>query len=365
MIDNKKVELFFRNRKKEASVLRAVLVFALVSFAMGLLVLFSDYNQKLDIILNPQLQSSVIGSIVYNFFIMALLLFIPAILLNWGVGKAMYKSKASFVEVTYVGLVAFSSFFIVILILNLLAMIYTPLAYLGLLLFIPFFYLLLVATKEVHNTSYGNVIVLLVITNLGIGVIQLGMFFVYAYFLVNSPVHYENNVTNNSDGTITATFAYVHTETGIPRDICYVTLPDGWKVADNETRAIISSKVNNTVNTKASFYKNDNEFLFFDGLPSRYSFKTCEKDEGADYWLKRGFTPDYNTYEKEYTKIDKEALEICDTKILNNNETITRHIVRGDFIGNPLGFIIIYQSPAEEDEDLYFIINNIRCYNNY
>ncbi|MBU0591205.1 MAG: YIP1 family protein [Candidatus Micrarchaeota archaeon] len=139
MFDNKKVELFFRKRKKEASTIKAVLVFVIVTFLMSLLALFSDYDQKLDLILNPQLQSSVIGSIVYNFFILGLLLFIPAILLNWGVGKVMYKSKASFVEVTYVGLVAFSSFFLPFIVGILISLIYAPIAPIALILFVPSF----------------------------------------------------------------------------------------------------------------------------------------------------------------------------------------------------------------------------------
>jgi len=372
LIDNKKVENFFRNRKKEASILRAVLVFVVVTFFMSLLTLFSDYSQRLDLIFNPQLQSSVIGSVVYSFLALAILFFVPAIGLNWIIGKEIYKSKARLVEVAYVFMLAFSSFLIPFIVAAMLEFVYAPIAPLALIFFLFFFYIIIVATKELHNLSYWHSFVLMTLSNGVAGIVRLGMAMVYVYFLMSSPVHYENNITDNSDGTITATFAEIHTETGIPRDICYVMLPEGWKVVDNESETRIETYLDTHVPSDATFTNGNNTFLFFEyGLP-RGGYKTgphikCDEtiSEYREWWFEKNFDPKYDTYQNDFISYEENLVEACDSKILNNNETITRHISSGSFIGNTLGFVIIYQSPAGEDEDLYFIINNIRCYNNY
>jgi len=223
----------------------------------------------------------------------------------------------------------------------------------------------------VHDISYGNAVVLFIITNAGAGIIRLGMIFAYA-FIINgvNDVFYETDITNNTDGTITATFAYVHTETGIPRDICYVTLPEGWERSNEEMKQKIEVYIERDVPSNIIFSKNNETFLFFVySLPihitDTITGKNCKKVDDGEYWFEKGIVPDYNTYEISHVKNENSFLEACDSKINENKKTISRHVVHGGFVGTKMIFEMVYQSPAGEDEDLYFIINNIRCYNNY
>jgi len=374
LIDTKKVDAFFKNRKKEANIPRAVLAFIAAMLFLSTALALSDFQSHLDLAFNQQALFSMPDNISYYFILIPTILFIPAIIANWLLGKYLFKSKARLAEVIYIPMIAFLSLpaaFIARSIAELIIPdflgfmttgIFTALAFVS-------FYLLIVAIKTVHGIKETDAVVNLISTQIAAGPLQIAFFLGYVLMMTSTPIHYEMNQVNNSDGTMTASFAYVYDSSGEPREICYVTVPQGWKLADEEAHATLEEKIKANITTRAVFYKDENEFLFFDiGLPrkahsSSGSTKCTEERSYYDEnWFGKNFDPDYGTYEVGYILSKENLIEGCDAKALNNNKTTIRHILSGHFMGDMISFSTISQFPAGEDDDLYFIIENMHCY---
>ncbi|MBU0614850.1 MAG: YIP1 family protein [Nanoarchaeota archaeon] len=281
----------------------------------------------------------------------------------------MFKSKASFSQVVYLWMLSFSALVAIILILSAINMIYKPAAFLAYPLFITLLYLLAVSIKIVHNVSYKKAVFLILFSNAAAGFVRLAFFMAYAVLFFNPDgISYSLNLTNNTDGTLTATYALIYKDSGDPKETCHVTLPQGWVPANEEMREKIQEKIDRDIPTSdAAFYKSDDEFLFFVyGLPQGgHSINpklTCNINSGSDYWIEKGFDFDNQTYSSQHISINETLLEMCDLSATNTKKTELRHNLGASFIGNDLGFEAVYQSPVGEDQDLTYIINNIRCY---
>ncbi len=365
---HKSTENFFKKRKKEAIPILAISSFLLITVLLSLLFSFAEYGFDISLISRLSL-NSLFDNFLSLFVSFGVMFFIPLILLLWAGGKTMFKSKATFVQVVYTWMISFSALVAIIIFLTAINMIYKPAAFLAYPLFIPLLYLLAVSTKTVHNISYGKAVLLIVFSNAAAGFVRLAFFMAYAVLFFNPDgISYSLNLTNNTDGTLTATYALIYKDSGDPKETCHVTLPQGWVPANEEMREKIQEKIDRDIPTSdAAFYKNDDEFLFFVyGLPrGGYSINprlTCNFTTYSYYWFEKGFNPDNTTYKSEHLYVDENMLEACRYTAIDLNMKDERDIFGGNFAGNDLGFSGVYQSPVEEDQDLTFIINNIRCY---
>jgi len=140
-------------------------------------------------------------------------------------------------------------------------------------------------------------------------------------------------------------------------------------VIDNRSEEELETRLNATVSSKTTFITSSKEeFLFFDyGLPDRgYSLGSkvnCEEKREEEWFEReRGFEADNETYEIHDMWYEDNLFRGCDSKIFDVERKTVRHVVWGSFIGNELGFLAVYQSPAGQDEDLYPIIENMQCY---
>jgi hypothetical protein len=358
-------EDFFKKQKKNATPLNAVALFLIISLLSSLLLSFADFGSSFQLISQAS-TSSLVGNLTSKLISFGLMFFFPLVLLLWAGGMVMLKSKAKFFEVLYMWMLPFTVFVLLLvvgLIVNNLFEPATPLLYL---FFIPLFYFAAVSVKIVHNTTYGKAVFLIMFSNAAAGFVRIGMLMGYAILLFDpDPYDYVSNYTNESDGTLTATYSLLYKDSGEPKETCHVNLPEGWKPATKEMREVISKKIDRDIPTSdAAFYKNDDEFLFFVyGLPHGYGFNKCETDQNGEYWFETGFIPDVSTSETRYLEIAENSVKMCDSSISNKNNTDSRHIIRGEFLGTRLGFRLVHQSPAGEDQDLDHIIRNIRCYN--
>ncbi len=233
LIDTKKVDAFFKERKNEATLGRAVLAFIGSTLLLSISVVFSNFKNNIGIIFNPQVFFSLVDTVGFYFGLLAVILFTPLLIVNWTLAKYMLKSKTRFVELVYVSMIAMMILPVAFILATVLGAIIPEflgfvVSILFLVLIVGFLYALVVAIKTVHQLKNEEAIVNIILTQIATGPVQFGVFVVYVIIVLASPVHYEMTQVNNSDGTMTASFAYVYDSSGEPREICYVNVPRGW-----------------------------------------------------------------------------------------------------------------------------------------
>jgi hypothetical protein len=363
------VEQFFEERKKEASLPRAILTFTLLGFLISLWTALPTYEENIGIInylsvikLNL---SWIINTTLFNFAIILALLGTGLVSL-WFIGNKLLKSKTSIETIFYLGGLPFLLASVLLSMVIIIGPLIPPLlTFIFLPLFIIFsvmlLYLTLVAIKIAHETNYIKAIILLLIANLAtaiaVGILLFWMWPSFGLYTQES-VFFVKNMTNHSDGSFTVTYAYISNRTGIPKEVCYVTFPSGWLEGDEEMVKIIAPDINK----KRIFYKvsllnsTEKEYFAFESLLINFGPGLIKSQKDAEEEEVNPLRESINL-----TVLMSNNAEVLDIKFTDVNKSIVRHKITARF-PNWLGFEAIYQSPYGQDQDLQYILNNFNCY---
>ncbi|MBI5051481.1 hypothetical protein HZC08_01850 [Candidatus Micrarchaeota archaeon] len=237
-----------------------------------------------------------------------------------------------------------------------------------------FLYIVLVSLRAMTGVSYLKAIGAVIVSFFLMGIVTGSIFLGY-YYLVVMPGLYDGNydpgydfyfnVTERADGTMNMTKA-IYYSSGELKQACYVEFPEGWKQIEEKHLDPLSIKTNYTFSEgdlDDVFYNSNkpnlSEFIYFQYgfFVGNGEYGECDKKHTPlwlDKWIFNGTIESTNQ-----TLIGSKQLELCDSKGREGNKT--RHDFTAGIRYYDIGFSGFYESPYGQDEDLYYIMNNISC----
>ncbi|MFH1685377.1 MAG: hypothetical protein ABH983_03655, partial [Candidatus Micrarchaeota archaeon] len=287
---HKRTDEFFKKRTQEATQTKAMVAFLIAAVLSSLVIILSEYDLQAEMIIGGVESSplDMLGKITIYSFLISVFFLLPSIGLYWYLGKRLVGSKARISAVSYVWMLIVCIAMIVALVF-LLGTIFPILSWLGIVLLILLLYFAVLSVKILHNSNYGQALLIIFLASGMGGAIILFINVIYfGYLFIPQEVYHDYYSTQNADGTLMAVYSYKYSDSGEARDICYVGFPEGWKEASGEITSEISRKLAKNVNEKKAFYKDDKEFLYFTyTLPIGVGFSECIKREEGEYWLEK------------------------------------------------------------------------------
>ncbi len=373
-----KVERFFEERKREATLGRAVGLLVVVALFFGLLETFfvlRDWGMLsfgLDKVffkaLSTLASKSFWSGFTYLFY--AAIIFCAGKLLN---SRKLLKEKTSFVSVLYCVSVAALVQFVARL--ALVACVYllqikaiNELYIWGALLAVTA-YFAYVVIKACYKTDHKKTIEVLttafiIYTTLSIAV-MLAYQAVYTIYASTKPLSdYEDKyeLINDSQGSTLQVMMWNGYN-------CSMKFRQGWKTGkevepyfENRKLRIYSST---GILYKGNVFDNFSQRMVFLGVNQVYITRTNE--ENCDYsWGRssetvRGLREKGFLLENYATRVyARQEMQTCDAKFVNNETSEIFHSVSGYFLNN-IGFQLEYNSRTGSDSELYQILESFEC----
>ena len=261
-------ERFFEKKKKDANYRNAIILFILSVTVLTFLFYLTSFDLTTVNIFLVMAESQ--GYLVHGLLravFSNLSLFLTSAVIYFLVLTKGFKIKINFVQILYFyGLIVSVSaianvLFLLssvmqeyvsssipgmgVLVISILAMVVALVVAL---------YLMLTAFKVLSSLSYKKTILALIVVAIIAGML---LPFVLLFTTViqwtilgsgNPPTYYYYNVTANTDGSITATYAWMLNSTNKPKEICYVGFPKGWVLAEYDiTSMVVLAERNRTV----------------------------------------------------------------------------------------------------------------------
>ena len=241
-------------------------------------------------------------------------------------------------------------------------------------------YMILVMFKVLNGISYKKTAAILIATTILTRALASTIFvfvMVMPYYMIfgvhNPPTYYYYNITTNSDGSITATYAWMLNATNKPQEICYVGFPKGWVLAEyNITSIVVLAERNRTVESydmSDVFYKSNTGerdieyFIFVHSPPEDWGAGLVESiAQGAkrDKETEVLFNEMFKINDFRYDTFDDRTKAVV-VEMSDINRTLNRYrIVLRTAVG--IGYEAVYQSPYNENNDISYILNHSKCY---
>ncbi len=315
----------------------------------------------------------------FGFYFLFTVLFL--ILSSYGsylFGVLFFKSKAKFKDFLY--LYSLAAIVPAVLFLVLLYIPHPAIPYADIIIDLIFLYLHLVVIKSLHRISYLNSFFGVIIGNLfglisaWIIIILVLKIYAYVFYLnyrLEQDVRFNFNITDNSDGSFTTTYAIISAKTDKLKEVCYLTFPKDWsyenqtilkKIYYLEWEEIPDWNITYSVFYKTPFNGITPEYFMFRGAPPIGQDKNLLKS------AKESYEEDPEPLQESVIlrTMSPTETEILDIKIVNVSGDITRHIVYVSSpteFGYPVGYSdAIYQAPYGKDQDIEYILNSSICY---
>lgn len=368
---HKKIEKFFEARARNNNPLLAILIFLIPVVALSFIFSFPDVQ---GITFDERISIAAQNSEVFTGKFLSILPLMVIIFATYAfgfllAGQKIFKGKANWKQILYL-------WGICLLVLS--AGLYTALFLQSLIILIVFallfIYLSAAAMKAAHKIYFGWAFLLLIGAYIAGQILQLVLIVAYFNLFVvpnlkaeSTDTMFSFSVVNNSDGSITASYARLSNKTGKIKEICNVSFPEGWGYGDP---VIIKELIKKEQNKEAEYYddykvfyklnytKQIEEYLVFEYAPP----------------LTLSISFDKSTYERKNIEPLRETIifdmkkstgtKYLDIKYRDENKTTNRHKIDVKSAVN-IGYTAVYQSPYNQDQDLYYIINSTSCYKYY
>ncbi|MBI5051417.1 hypothetical protein HZC08_01530 [Candidatus Micrarchaeota archaeon] len=245
-----------------------------------------------------------------------------------------------------------------------------------------FIYLILVSLKTMTGFNYVKAVGTAALSFFLLGILTGSIVLGYYYFVVmpamfngedTTDYNFYFNISERADGTMNITHAFIY-DSGELKQACYVEFPKGWKqINQSDLKGIFKRLGYSNYDTEnlsnyslTDIFYNSNksnlsEFIYFQYgfFVGNGAYGECDKTH-TSLWLSE-WTFNGTIESINQTLSGQNQLELCDSKGKEGNKT--RHDFTAGIRYYGIGFSGVYESPYGQDEDLYYILNSIRCYN--